>query len=301
MMPRALAAGLCMGALLHGGLLGAGGGERDLNRISAAQMAPDIPAALYLDLEGNPKDPAGLAEVGGVKADMVVFLPLAERSIGTALVVFPGGGYRSGHDMGHHVEDNARYFVPRGIAIIGVRYRVAAPGAEPTRAVVASALADARQAIRLVRSRAGAWHLDSRRIGVLGYSAGGHLALNLAGHFDGGDPTSDVPILRQSSRPDFIAALCPWPWKDDVADFHFGADCPPMFLGSAEDDPIAPTSFAVGIAASLAKAAVPVELDLYPSGGHMAFHFDQATEASKWPERFLPWLRSLPRPDETAP
>ena len=98
--------------------------------------------------------------------------------------------------------------------------------------------------------------------------------------------------------PDFIAALCPWPWKDEVADFHFTVRCPPMFLASAEDDQIAPASFAVGIADSLAKVAVPVELDLYPTGGHMAFHFDQTTEASKWPERFLPWLRSLPKPDE---
>ena len=245
----------------------------------------------YFDLQGNALEANEAAKTYRERPNMAVYLPAPAMSTGTALIVFPGGGY-GGHDTPHHVEANASYFVPKGIAVIGVRYRVAQPGTEVTATTVTNALADAQQAVRLVRSRAAEWHLDPKRIGVLGYSAGSHLALTLACHFDEGDANSADPILRQSCRPDFLVVLCPWPRKDQVADFHFGPLAPPTFLETAKDDKVAPSEFAIGIAESLRKAAVPVDLHLYPAGGHMAFHFDQVTEASHWPEVFLPWFAS---------
>ena len=257
-----------------------------LSALHAADVYPR-----YFDLQGNALEADEAAQTYRERANMAVYLPDPAKSTAAALVVFPGGGYH-GHDTPHHVEANARYFVPKGIAVIGVRYRVAQPGIEVTATTVSNALADAQQAVRLVRSRAAEWHLDPKRIGVLGYSAGSHLALTLACHFDGGDANAADPILRQSCRPDFLVALCPWPRKDQVADFPFGPQAPPTFIATAKDDKVAPSEFAVGIAESLRKASVPVDLHLYPSGGHMTFHFDQTTEASHWPEVFLPWLAS---------
>ena len=149
------------------------------------------------DLQGKSLEAGEANRTYREQANLTVYLPAPGTNTSTALVVFPGGGYR-GHDIRQHVEANAAYFVPRGIAVIGLRYRVAQPGVEVTEATVAKALADAEQALRLVRNRAAEWRLDPKRIGVLGFSAGSHLALTLAGHFDRGEPQSEDPILRES-------------------------------------------------------------------------------------------------------
>ena len=262
----------------------------------AALHAADAPPHSF-DLQGNALEAQEASRTFRERPNLTVYLPDPAKSSGITLIVFPGGGYH-GHDTPHHVEANASYFVPRGIAVIGVRYRVAAaqPRAEVTETTVSNALADAQQAVRLVRSHAAEWHLDPKRIGVLGYSAGSHLALTLACHFDLGDAQSPDPILRQSCRPDFMVALCPFPRTEQAADFHFDPQAPPTFIATAKDDKVAPSEFTVGIAESLRKLSVPVEVHFYPEGGHMAFHFDQNTEASYWPERFLPWLRALMSP-----
>ena len=251
------------------------------------------------DLQGKSLEAGEANRRDREQANLTVYLPAPGTSTGTALVVFPGGGYH-GHDIRRHVEANAAYFVPRGIAVIGLRYRVAPPGVEVTEATVATALVDAEQALRLVRHRAAEWRLDPKRIGVLGYSAGSHLALTLAGHFDRGEPQSEDPILRESCRPDFIVALCPFPRGQQASDFKFSRQSPPVFIATAKDDKVAPSKFTVGIAESLRTLAVPVEVHLYPAGGHRAFHADQTTAASHWPDRFLPWLRSLSSPAAQA-
>jgi cephalosporin-C deacetylase len=255
--------------------------------LRAVEVSPQC-----FDLQGKSLEEAEANRTYREQANLTVYLPDPGKSTGTVLVVFPGGGYH-GHDIRRHVEANAAYFVPRGIAVIGVRYRVAQPGSEVTEATVTKALADAQQALRLVRSRAAEWRIDPKRIGILGYSAGSHLALTLACHFDPGDTQSKDPILRQSCRPDFIVALCPFPRKEQVSYFKFSRQSPPVFIATAKDDKVAPSGFTVGIAESLRKLSVPVEVHLYPAGGHMAFHFDQTTSASHWPDRFLPWLKSI--------
>lgn len=251
------------------------------------------------DLQGKNLEAGEANRTDREQANLTVYLPAPGTSTSTALVVFPGGGYH-GHDIRRHVEANAAYFVPRGIAVIGLRYRVAQPGIEVTEATVAKALADAEQALRLVRHRAAEWRIDPKRIGVLGYSAGSHLALTLAGHGDLGEPQSEDPILRESCRPDFIVALCPFPRKEQASDFKFSRQSPPVFIATAKDDKVAPSEFTVGIAESLRTSSVPVEVHLYPAGGHRAFHADQTTAASHWPDRFLPWLRSLSSPAAQA-
>ena len=258
--------------------------------LAALHAVDDSPR--FFDLGGAALDVTEANRTYRERPNLTVYLPEPALSTGTALVVFPGGGYH-GHDTRRHVEANAAYFVPRGIAVIGVRYRVAKPGVEVTEETVNNALADARQAVRLVRSRAVAWKIDPKRVGVLGYSAGSHLALTLACGFDLGDSTSADSVLRQSCRPDFIVALCPWPRKEQATDFHFGRQTPPVFIATANDDKVAPREFTGGVVEALRKLSVPVDVHLYPNGGHMAFHFDQATEASHWPAVFLPWLQSV--------
>jgi len=253
----------------------------------------------FFDVQGKSLEAGEANRTDREQANLTVYLPAPGASTGTALVVFPGGGYH-GHDIRQHVEANAAYFVPRGIAVIGLRYRVAPPGVEVTEATVATALVDAEQALRLVRHRAAEWGLDPKRIGVLGYSAGSHLALTLASHFDRGEPQSEDPILRESCRPDFVVALCPFPRKEHASDFKFSRQSPPVFIATAKDDKVAPSEFTVGIAEALRTLSVPVEVHLYPAGGHRAFHADQTTAASHWPDRFLPWLRSLSSPAAQA-
>jgi len=265
--------------------------------LAALHAADNSPR--FFDLDGTALDGTEANRTDRERPNLTVYLPEPSVSRGTALIVFPGGGYH-GHDTRRHVEANAAYFVPKGTAVIGVRYRVAQPGAQVTEETVNNALADARQAVRLVRSRAVEWKIDPTRVGVLGYSAGSHLALTLACAFDLGDMTSSDSVLRQSCRPDFIVALCPWPRNAQASDFHFGLQTPPVFIATANDDEVAPREFTAGVAEALRKLSVPVDLHLYPNGGHMAFHFDQSTEASHWPEVFLPWLQSVVPPKSRA-
>ena len=134
------------------------------------------------------------------KPKITVYLAPADRATGAAVVVCPGGGYQV-VAADHEGKQIAQWLNSLGVSAFVLQYRLGQRYRHP------APLQDAQRAIRLVRSRATEWRVDPKRIGILGFSAGGHLASTAATHFDDGNPDASDPIERESSRPDF-AVLC---------------------------------------------------------------------------------------------
>ena len=229
------------------------------------------------------KAPVGEGETEDSDLELEVFLPSADRANGTAIVLCPGGGYI------RHVTDREGYPVARwlnqnGIATIILEYRL--PGLRPERPLL-----DVQRAIRLTRAHAEEWRIDPRRIGVLGFSAGGHVASSAATHFDVGMPGVADPAERLSSRPDFAWLVYPVitmgkftnpgsrnnligvnPGPEMIRRYsnekHVTRDTPPTFLAHAIDDEPVPPENSRQFAAALKANGVPVELLELPSGGH---------------------------------
>jgi acetyl esterase/lipase len=128
------------------------------------------------------------------------FLPAPSRASGAAIVICPGGGY--GGLAPHEGKDYALFLAEHGIACFTLKYRLGSHGYRHPQM-----LEDAARAVRLVRARASQWNVDPKRVGIMGSSAGGHLASTLLTHFDGGKPDAVDPVERQSSRPD-LGILC---------------------------------------------------------------------------------------------
>jgi len=220
---------------------------------------------------------------------LFVYLPAKEKARGTALIIAAGGGYAH-LGMCLHVENVVKLLNGRGIAVFGLKYRTLYGNNN----VAEDALADGKRAVRIVRSRAAQWAIDPRRIGVQGYSAGGHLALNLACRFDEGHPGSADPIERFASRPDFVVLMCPWPYKQSLDDFPLGKRSPPAFIASAKDDKTAPFAFAAAIDQRLKGLGVREMLFSPETGGHGAFHVGMVEGlGARWPEALLGWLEGI--------
>jgi len=182
-----------------------------------------------------------------------------------------------------------------GIACVLVKYRVPDSGPYPKSS---AALQDAQRALGIVRSHAGEWHIDPRRIGVLGFSAGGHLAAALSTHFDRRlyDPIDAADGF--SCRPDF--AVIVYPGYLALADKNFAPNpdipvtdqTPPSFIVQAEDDPVHVENAVVYFLA-LKNARVPAELHIYAGGGHGYGLRRTALPVTAWPLAVETWLRTL--------
>ncbi|MES2921789.1 MAG: alpha/beta hydrolase [Verrucomicrobiota bacterium] len=221
---------------------------------------------------------------------MLVYLPAtpAPPQGRTALIVCPGGGYTHlTRLIGADGAVNA--FIPKGFVVISLKYRTR----PPSTTVDADALEDGKRAVQIIRSHAKEWGIDPRRIGMLGWSAGANLALNVASQFKPGDAAASDKVGRESSRPDFVVLLSPWPSKRTIADYPIQANAPPAFIASAKDDKTAPVAFAEGIAESYQKAGAKASLWTPETGGHGAFTIDAPGEGGKWIDRFEPWLQEL--------
>jgi endo-1,4-beta-xylanase len=214
--------------------------------------------------------------------------PLDEsKATGTAFVVFPGGGY-SLLDMETHATALAQRLGPLGIAVLGLKYRIAGGSTDAPR----DALLDAKRAIRLVRSKADLWGIDPKRLGVISYSAGSHLDMSLVAGFDLGQAGATDPVERLSSRPDFVASMCTWAFGSATSPFTFTAKAPPVYLCHAQDDTTAPIGLAIAIEGQLKALGVLEHLEIYPTGGHSAFHVgDPNAPGRDWPDKYLPWLK----------
>ncbi len=254
-------------------------------------------------LEDAPPETA--SDKGSIKNVSVpaisLFLPEKNVSTGMAIIVCAGGGYGA-LDWKTHVVYAAQVFNPKGVAVIGLKYRLRPPNTGTNAEIQVLTLMDAKRALRMVRHRATEWHLDPHKIGIAGYSAGANLAMNLTANFDIGDPKSADPIERESSRPDFAIGLATWHWREKTSPFHFSKDAPPVFLVHATNDGIsggAPIEMPRSIKADLEKLGVPVRMDEFDVGAHgvgnlipqrVAHDFPPA----KWPELFLDWYQKLP-------
>jgi acetyl esterase/lipase len=227
----------------------------------------------------------------------------------TAVIVAPGGGYRA-LAMNHEGRQPANFFNSLGVAAFVLKYRLGPRYHHPIE------LGDAQRAIRLVRSRAAEWHLAPDRIGIMGFSAGGHLASTASTHFDAGQPDASDPIDRSSSRPDF-AILCypvislvePWTHQGsktnllgsnpdpDLArslsnETQVSARTPPTFLFHTNADTTVPVENSVAYYLALRKAGVPAELHVFKDGAHGAGLALQDPALAEWSRALAGWMRA---------
>jgi endo-1,4-beta-xylanase len=203
-----------------------------------------------------------------------------------ALIICPGGGYMH-LAMGLHVGNVLGMMHARDIVVFALKYRTKYGSND----VAADAAADCARAVRLVRQRADEWGIDSGRVGVQGYSAGSNVCLNLLVRNPDGDPAAADPVDRISGRPDFAVMMCLWPNGKPAAAYPIYQNPPPVFMASARDDAIAPTTFVLEIAEAMKKQGGAVETFLVPNGGHGAFHYGKALgPGAQWPDAFFAWL-----------
>ena len=236
---------------------------------------------------------------------MTVYPPTGENT-GAAVVVFPGGGYRVlAIDLeGTEVCD---WLTSRGITCVLLKYRV--PGSGPhwdpacrcrVTPKVSTALQDAQRTVGLVRSRAAEWHIDPHKIGVLGFSAGGHLAAAISTHFDKRTYPPVDAADKLSCRPDFAVVIYPGHMLENTTrEFELNPHLPvtkktpPTFLLQAEDDPVDDVRNALVYYAALMKAGVPVEMHLYAQGGHAFGLRRTKAPITDWPALVETWLGSI--------
>jgi len=235
---------------------------------------------------------------------MTMFSPKG-RNTGAAVVVFPGGGYQIlAIDLeGTEVCD---WLSSRGITCVLLKYRVPNSGTSWSQACgcyldtkSSMALEDAQRTVGLVRLHAADWHIDPHKIGVLGFSAGGHLAAAISTHFKKRlYPTVDAAD-NESCRPDFAVALYPGHLWISEGKFELNPnvpvtrETPPTFLLQAEDDDVDSVNNSLVYYVALKNAGVPVEMHLYAHGGH-AFGL-RATQfpITGWPRLVEKWLESI--------
>jgi endo-1,4-beta-xylanase len=214
---------------------------------------------------------------------LTAYLPVAEKHTGVGIIVAPGGGYthlaidKEGHDI-------AKWLNTLGLAAFVLKYRL--PRTEGHQYTIETAVADAKRAMRLVRGRAGEWRVDSSRIGMMGFSAGGNLAARIGMDFDKGQAGAADPIERQSSRPDFLVLGYP----SIPQDLTVTAETPPTFLVHADDDRLSAEN-SVRFYLALKKAGVSAELHIYSKGGHGFGILNRDVPLSAWPVRLEQWLR----------
>lgn len=225
---------------------------------------------------------------------------------GAAMLVFPGGGYQIlAIDLeGTEICD---WLTSRGITCVLLKYRVpkTGPSWQPDcRCQInpkpAPAVQDAQRAIGLVRLHAAEWHIDPRKIGVIGFSAGGHLVAAVSNDYQQRSYRPIDAADRQSSRPDFAVAIYPghlWaPARGNMAfnpDIHVTRNTSPTFLLQAETDSIDNVNQALVYYTALKDAQVPVEMHLYTNGGH-AFGLRRTKDPiTEWPQLVEKWLRTI--------
>ena len=265
---------------------------------------PAQPDAIALDtgpLPGATQGEAWHRQYGSVfarnvtEATLTPFLPDPAKATGAAVIVAPGGGFRS-LSMENEGWDVARALADRGVAAFVLKYRLNQtpadlegfarsiremlagprpprdPGSRDSAAMLAPQLADARAAFALVRSRAGEWNVDADRIGMIGFSAGAMLTLTTALH-------------GQDAKPAFIGNI-----YGPIASLEVPADAPPLFVALAADDGLF-SNAGFGMIESWQKAGHPVEFHYYERGGHGFGMYPKDTTSTGWFEAWVSWLK----------
>ena len=216
---------------------------------------------------------------------LTVFLPPAGKANGTAVIVAAGGGHRELVFNPEGVEP-AQYLASLGVTAFALKYRLfREPGSKYT---IDNTAEDIRRAMRTVRARASEWQIDPKRIGVMGWSAGGEVAALVAYPPGNGDAKSPDAIERVSARPDFQILIYPGPLgiPEKIAD-----DAPPLFLlGAADDENVANVMF--DLTRKYHDAGAQIEAHIYAQGKH-AFNMGQRSQyvsIRRWPQRLAEWM-----------
>ncbi len=255
---------------------------------------------------------------------MTVYSPKGKNT-GAAVVVFPGGGYQT---LAIDLEgtEACDWLTSAGITCVLLKYRVTNVGPYPKSGPYPEspmALEDAQRATGLVRSRAAEWHIDPHKIGVLGFSAGGHLVAAISNHFEQRLYPAIDAADKESCRPDFAVAIYPghlslyaaeWDAKQGTKkfvvahlehqsttdatlalnpDLHVTGRTPPTFLLQAEDDHVDSVYDSLAYFIALQKAGVPAEMHLYAHGGHAFGLRRTKLPITRWPDLVETWLGTL--------
>lgn len=255
--------------------------------------------------------PGAKGDEDGDKPSLTICLPAQGKATGAAVVICPGGGYGN-LAVDHEGRQVAEWLNSKGIAGFILKYRHRGTGyGHP------APLQDAQRAIRLVRSRAKEWNVDPQRIGILGFSAGGHLASTAGTHFDSGDKGSADAVEQVGCRPDFMVLVYPVisftetythrgsrknllgesPDKQLVESLsnerQVTSKTPPTFLVHTDEDTGVPAENSVSFFLALRKAKVPAELHVYEKGPH-GFGLGKPGDAvASWPTRCEEWMRVM--------
>jgi acetyl esterase/lipase len=269
----------------------------------AAACAQPVTELLYPD-----GAPGALGTDDKDKPSLTRYLPDAARANGTAVIVCPGGGYGA-LAMDHEGSQIAAYLNNLGIAAFVLKYRLGPRYHHPVE------LQDAQRAMRIVRSRAGEFKVDPNRIGIWGFSAGGHLASTVATHFDLGDANAQNAIDRASSRPDFM--ILAYPVISFTEYVHVGsrrnllsdtpdpalvellsnekqvtAQTPPTFLFHTDGDTGVPSENSVLFYLALRRAKVPAEIHIFEKGKHGVGLAPTDPILSEWGKLLANWFQT---------
>jgi acetyl esterase/lipase len=235
---------------------------------------------------------------------MTVYSPRGKNT-GAAVVVFPGGGYQIlAIDLeGTEVCD---WLTSKGITCVLLKYRV--PNSGPSwsqrcgcylSTKSSMALEDAQRTVGLARLHAAEWHIDPHKIGVLGFSAGGHLAAAISTHFDKRRYPAVDAADKESCRPDFAVVLYPghlWTYEQKLElnpEIHVTRNTPPTFILQAENDDVDNVNHSLVYYIALKNAGVPAEMHLYAQGGH-AFGLRRTKQPiTGWPQLVETWMRTI--------
>lgn len=269
---------------------------------SAAAPANAAPSILLWP-EGTP---GSLGDRPQDHPNLTPYLPDPAKRTGASIVVLPGGGYANLAD--HEGRGYAEWLADHGIAAYVLKYRLGSAGYRHP-----AMLNDAARALRTVRMFAKRDGLDPARVGIIGSSAGGHLASTLATHFDAGKADATDPVERESSRPD-LAILCypvitmgefahagsrnqllgPNPSPELVqelsTELQVTKDTPPCFLWHTDEDKTVPVENSLMFAAALRRAGVPFSLHIYEKGPHGLGLGRPGKPAPPWGDQLLYWL-----------
>ena len=279
--------------------------------MSAVAAAEEKVLSQKIELLWPKGAPGARGEQDGDKPTLTIYLPPKAKACGAAVVICPGGGY--GHlAMDHEGHQIARWLNSLGVAGFILKYRHRNSGAGYGHP---APLQDVQRAIRTVRSRAKEWNVEPGRLGVLGFSAGGHLASTAGTHFQKGKANAEDPVERVSCRPDFMILVYPvisfveWcahsgsrrnllgdePDRSLVESLsnekQVTAKTPPTFLVHANDDKGVPPENSIYFYLALRKAKVPSEIHIYERGGHGFGLGKKHGAVSSWSVRCADWMR----------
>ena len=278
------------------------------------KQVPIWPGAVPNALPNPPPEAVGSdwPKVTNVSEPTMTRYPPKGHTTGAAVVVFPGGGYQM-LAMDLEGTEICDWLTSRGITCVLLKYRV--PNSGPTWVdnhryypKVQTALQDAQRTIGLVRLHAAEWHIDPHKVGVMGFSAGGHLVAAVSTRFQHRTYSPVDAADQLSSRPDFAIAAYPghlWLLEDDDhatrdetdlrlrPDIHPTADTPPTFLVMAEDDHVDGVEQALAYYVALQKAGVPTEMHLYAQGGHAFGLRKSKLPIGQWPQLVETWLHTI--------